>query len=296
MIRILQFGATGQVARCVLAAAGGRAQVTALSRAQCDLSDPAAIEAAIAAADCDLVLNCAAFTAVDAAESDPTTVLAVNVDAPAAMARACAARGLPLIHLSTDYVFDGAKGAPYAETDVATPLASVYARSKLAGEAAVLAYAKGVVFRIAWVFSPLSRNFVTVMMRLAREREEVRIVADQTSTPTSAVDLADFLVRTAPRWAGASEGDEAFGLFHFANAGIATRFELASAAIARDPQTRARLTPVPMTAFPEPSPRPIYSALDTAKLSRVFAEHPRPWREAVAETADALVANGALNS
>ncbi len=296
MIRILQFGATGQVARCVLAAAEARVQVTALSRAECDLSDPAAIAAVIEAADCDLVLNCAAFTAVDAAESDPATAVAVNVDAPAAMARACAARGLPLIHLSTDYVFDGAKGAPYAETDVATPLASVYACSKLAGEAAVLAYAKGVVFRIAWVFSPLSRNFVTVMMRLARERDEVRIVADQTSTPTSAVDLADFLVRTAPRWAGASEGDEAFGLFHFANAGIATRFELASAAIARDPQTRARLTPVPMTAFPEPSPRPVYSALDTAKLSRVFAEHPRPWREAVVETADALVANGALNS
>ena len=296
MIRIRQFGATGQVARCVLAAAEARVQVTALSRAECDLSDPAAIAAAIEAADCDLVLNCAAFTAVDAAESDPATAVAVNVDAPGAMAPACAARGLPLIHLSTDYVFDGAKGAPYAETDVATPLASVYACSKLAGEAAVLAYAKGVVFRIAWVFSPLSRNFVTVMMRLARERDEVRIVADQTSTPTSAVDLADFLVRTAPRWAGASEGDEAFGLFHFANAGIATRFELASAAIARDPQTRARLTPVPMTAFPEPSPRPVYSALDTAKLSRVFAEHPRPWREAVVETADALVANGALNS
>lgn len=296
MIRILQFGATGQVARCVLAAADGRAQVTALSRAKCDLSDPAAIAAVIEAAGCDLVFNCAAFTAVDAAETDPATAAAVNAQAPAAMARACAARGLPLIHLSTDYVFDGAKGAPYAETDAATPLASVYARSKLAGEAAVLAYAKGVVLRIAWVFSPLSRNFVTVMMRLARERDEVRIVADQTSTPTSAVDLADFLVRTAPRWAGASEGDEAFGLFHFANAGIATRFELASAAIARDPQTRARLTPVPMTAFPEPSPRPIYSALDTAKLSRVFAEHPRPWREAVAQTADALVANGALNS
>jgi dTDP-4-dehydrorhamnose reductase len=296
MIRILQFGATGQVARCVLAAAEGRVRVTALSRADCDLSDSAAIEAAIAAADCDLVLNCAAFTAVDAAESDPQAAMAVNVDAPAAMARACAARGLPLIHLSTDYVFDGAKGAPYVETDPATPLASVYAQSKLTGEAAVLAYAKGVVFRIAWVFSPLGRNFVTVMMRLARERDEVRIVADQTSTPTSAVDLADFLVRTAPRWAAAAEGDTAFGLFHFANAGVATRFELASGAIARDPQARAGLTPVPMTAFPEPAPRPAYSALDTTKLSRVFGEHPRPWREAVAETADALVANGALNS
>lgn len=290
-MKILQFGRTGQVATAVQADAQGRAEVMALSRADCDLTNPEAVRAAILAADCDLVLNTAAFTHVDPAEARPDEAFAVNATAPGAMAAACAERGLPFVHLSTDAVFDGVTDRPYVETDDAKPL-NVYGRSKLAGEEAVLAHPKAVVLRISWVFSRYGRNYVSFMLRLAREREVLKIVADQYGTPTDGEALADFLIATAPRWAAASAGDPAFGLFHFANAGETSRFEFAKAAIDRDPQTKARLEPTTQAAFAEPAPRPPRSPLDTGKLQSVFGFTPEPWRTAVERTADRLVASG----
>lgn len=288
-IRILQFGATGQVSQAVLAARGDGVSVTALSRAEVDLADTAAVRAAIRAAECDLVLNCAAFTAVDAAEARPAAAYAVNADAPAAMAEACAERDLPLAHLSTDYVFDGDKRAPYVETDETRPL-GVYGASKRAGETAVLAWDKGVVIRVAWVFSSFGANFIPTMLRLGRERDEVRVVADQTGSPTCAPDLADFILGAAPRWATAHVGDPAFGLFHFVNAGVATRFELAEAAMARDPAQRAARRPARDADFNPAARRPAYSALDNGKVGRVFGVRPRPWRDALNETMDRILA------
>lgn len=294
-MRILQFGRTGQVATAVQARAGeshgGRAEVIALSRADCDLEDPEAIRAAIQAADCDLVLNAAAFTQVDPAESQPDEAFAVNAIAPGEMARACAERDLPFVHLSTDAVFDGLTDRAYVETDAARPI-NVYGRSKLAGEEAVLVHPRAVVLRISWVFSRYGRNYVSFMLRLAREREALRVVADQFGTPTDGEALADFLVTTAPRWIAAPAGDPAFGLFHFANAGEASRFDFAKAAIDRDPLTRARLEPTTQAAFSEPAPRPPRSPLDTGKLRAVFGFQPEPWRAAVERTADRLVAAG----
>ncbi len=287
-MRILQFGKTGQVATAVQAAAQDRVELIALSRADCDLQNAEAIRAAILAADCDLVLNTAAFTHVDPAEARPDEAFAVNATAPGAMAAACAERGLPFVHLSTDAVFDGLTDRAYVETDEARPI-NVYGRSKLAGEAAVLAHPKAVVLRISWVFSRYGRNYVSFMLKLAREREMLKVVADQFGTPTDGEALADFLVATAPRWAAASAGDPVFGLFHFANAGETTRFDFAKAAIDRDPQSRASVEATTQAAFAEPAPRPPRTPLDTGKLRAVFGFTPEPWRTAVERTADRLV-------
>lgn len=288
-MRILQFGKTGQVATAVQAAACEGIEVIALSRADCDLENPEAIRAAILAADCDLVLNTAAFTHVDPAEARPDEAFAVNATAPGEMAKACAERGLPFVHLSTDAVFDGLTDRPYVETDEARPI-NVYGRSKLAGEQAVLAHSRTVVLRISWVFSRYGRNYVSFMLRLAREREVLKVVADQFGTPTDGEALAAFLVATAPRWAAASADDPVFGLFHFANAGETSRFDFARAAIDRDPQARARIEPTTQAAFAEPAPRPPRSPLDTGRLQRVFGFTPEPWRMAVEQTADRLTA------
>ncbi|MDR6624937.1 dTDP-4-dehydrorhamnose reductase [Caulobacter segnis] len=292
-MRILQFGRSGQVATAVQAAAREGVEVVALSRAECDLRNPDAIRGAIQAANCDLVLNAAAFTHVDPAESCPDEAFAVNATAPGVMAEACVARDLPLVHLSTDAVFDGLTDRAYVETDEAKPL-NVYGRSKLAGERAVLAHPRAVVLRVSWVFSRYGRNYVSFMLRLAREREVLKVVADQFGTPTDGEALAAFLVATAPRWAAAPSGDPTFGLFHFANAGETSRFDFAKTAIDRDPLTRASLEPTTQAAFAEPAPRPPRSPLDTAKLREVFGFAPEPWRSAVERAADRLVATGAI--
>jgi dTDP-4-dehydrorhamnose reductase len=288
-MKILQFGKTGQVATAVQAAAHGRAEMIALSRADCDLENPEAVRAAILAADCDLVLNTAAFTHVDPAEARPGEAFTVNAIAPGAMAAACAERDLPFVHLSTDAVFDGLTDRPYVETDEPRPI-NVYGHSKLAGEQAVLAHPKAVVLRISWVFSRYGRSYVSFMLRLAREREVLKIVADQHGTPTDGEALADFLIATAPRWAAASAEDPAFGLFHFANVGETSRFDFAKAAIDRDPLTKARLEQTTQAAFAEPAPRPPRTPLDTGKLQAVFGFTPEPWRAAVERTADRLAA------
>ena len=290
-MKILQFGQTGQVATAVQAAAQGRVELIALSRADCDLETSEAIRAKILAADCDLVLNTAAFTHVDPAEARPDEAFAVNATAPGAMAAACAERNLPFVHLSTDAVFDGLTDRPYVETDEAKPI-NVYGRSKLAGEQAVLAYPRTSVLRISWVFSRYGRNYVSFMLKLAREREVLKVVADQFGTPTDGEALANFLVATAPRWAAAPAGDPVFGLFHFANAGETSRFDFAKAAIDRDPLTQARIEPTTQAAFAEPAPRPPRSPLDTGKLQTVFGFAPEPWRVAVERTADRLVEAG----
>lgn len=290
-LKVLQFGATGQVGQALAAAAGEAVALTALSRADVDLTDLAAIRAAILAADCDLVWNAAAFTQVDKAEAEPKTAFAVNAAAPGAMAAASAERGLPFIHLSTDSVFDGQTDRPYVETDLARPI-SVYGRSKLAGEQAVLAHPRTTVLRVSWVFSPYGRNYVSFMLTLGRTREVLQVVADQYGSPTDGEALAGFMVAKAERWAGAGLDDPAFGLFHFANAGEASRFDFAKAAIARDPLTRARLEPTTQGAFAEPAARPPRSPLDSTKLAATFGFALQPWRPAVERVADQLVRNG----
>ena len=290
-LRVLQFGATGQVSQALVAAAHGQIALTALSRSQVDLADPEAVRAAILSADCDLVWNAAAFTQVDRAETEPDAAFAINAVAPGAMAAACTQRGLPFVHLSTDSVFDGLTDRPYVETDPTHPI-STYGRSKLAGEQAVLVHPRAAVLRVSWVFSPYGRNYVSFMLELGRTREVLKVVADQFGSPTDGEALAAFMVSRAGRWVAAPAGDAAFGLFHFANAGETSRFDFAKAALERDPLTRARLEPTTQAAFAEPAPRPPRSPLDSGRLARVFDFAPQPWRPAVQRVADRLIATG----
>ncbi|CAN5117942.1 dTDP-4-dehydrorhamnose reductase [soil metagenome] len=277
-LHILQFGATGQLAREMIARAErfGR-ELTVLSRGQVDLRDLTAVRAAIEnAGRVDLVVNAAAFTAVDAAEADRDLAFAVNATAPEVMAKACAARGLPLVHLSTDYVFSGEGKKPWREDDATLPI-NVYGASKLAGEAAVLAaWRRSAVLRTSWVFSAHGSNFVRTMLRLGQAQSHVRVVDDQRGRPTFAGDLADFILGAAERWAG--PGDEAFGVFHFAGAGAVSwrRFAEAIFTAARMPAT---VTPITTADYPTPARRPAYSVLATGKLETVFGVKPPPWGE-----------------
>lgn len=288
MVRILQFGATGQLAREMLARGGGA--VTALSRADVDLTDTRAVEDAIARADVDLVVNAAAYNAVDRAETEEALAFAVNATAPGVMARACHAKRIPLIHVSTDCVFDGTKSGAWTEDDPPNPL-GVYGRSKMTGEQAVLENAaQAVVLRTSWVFSPFGRNFLQIMLGLGRNQPQVRVVADQHGKPTCAGDLADFILAAAPRLA--EREAELFGLFHFANPEATTRYGFAQT-IFEQAGIKTPIIPIPTSEFPTPAARPLNAVLDCTKLERTYAVRLRPWREGLAETLAAMTSEAA---
>ena len=280
--RILQFGATGQVAR-ELIARDRRNTVTALSREEVDLRDTQAVADAIAETDADLVVNAAAYTAVDRAEREEDLAFAVNAAAPRVMAQACARRKLPLIHLSTDYVFDGEKAGPWREDDPIRPL-NAYGRTKAAGEAAVAqSGGRALVIRTSWVFSPYGLNFVKTMLAAARARHELRVVDDQHGRPTAAGELAEFIFAVAPALTSAI-GDASAGVFHFAGEGATTWRGLAEAIFEHAPGPRPRITPIPTADYPTPARRPMNSVLDCDKLERVLGVKPRPWLEGLIET------------
>ena len=284
-IRILQFGTTGQVARELLGQAKDHdVEIVALSRAEADLEDPEVVAAAVRAHPADLVIVAAAYTAVDLAESEPGKAHEINAESPAAIARACAARGSAMVWFSTDYVFDGEKGAPYVEDDATGP-ANIYGASKLSGERMVLAACpRALVIRTSWVVSSHGKNFVKTMLRLAGEGGQIRVVDDQFGRPTSAADLAGFVLGQAARLANAPAGDPAFGIHHFANAGEVTWKEFAEGvfdlALGPDAPTVAAIA---TAERPSPARRPMRGTLDTHKLERVFGVTPRPWREALAD-------------
>jgi dTDP-4-dehydrorhamnose reductase len=284
-LNILQYGASGQLARELVRQAPGHAvELTALSRAEADLSDPEAAARQVRARRPDLVILAAAYTAVDQAESEPGLAHEINGEAPAAIAAACAAVGAALVHISTDYVFDGRKGEAYVETDAPNPL-SVYGASKLSGERMALAACpRSLVLRSSWVVSAHGRNFVKTMLRLAREGQPLRVVDDQFGRPTSAADLAGFILAQAPRLAAAEAGDPAFGLFHFANAGETSWRGFAQGVLEMALDAAApRVEPIATADRPSPAQRPARGTLDTGKLERVFNWRLRPWREALGE-------------
>lgn len=281
-MRILQFGRTGQVAREMMdrARAAG-IDLVALSRDEADLADPVQIEAAIAAHEgADLVLNAAAYNAVDRAEAEPNATFAVNADAPGIMARACAARGLPLIHLSTDYVFDGAKAGPWTEDDAPAPL-NAYGRSKLAGEQAVTASGvRALILRTSWVFSPHGGNFVKTMLRLGRAQGRLRVVDDQTGNPTAAGDIAEVILLAAPRLLAEPQ---LAGLYHFAGAGAVTWRGFAEAILQRA-GLDTPVEPIATADYPTAARRPANSTLDTRRIEQAFGVRPRPWLAGLDET------------
>lgn len=282
-MRILLFGSTGQVGLEVLARAGSHGvTIDALSRAEVDLEDEAAIAAAIGRTDADLVINAAAYTAVDQAETDEAAAFAINGVAPGVMARACRTRYLPLFHISTDYVFDGQRPGAWVETDETAP-ANAYGRSKLAGEQAVLAAGgRSLILRTSWVFSPHGRNFVKTMLGLTT-RPELRVVDDQHGRPTAAGDIADVLLLAARRLV--IDRDESVGgIVHFAGDGPTTWRHFARAVFDVAGGPSPVIIPITTAEFPTPATRPANSVLDCARLEAMLGVRPRPWRAGLEET------------
>jgi dTDP-4-dehydrorhamnose reductase len=284
VIRLLQFGTSGQVARAMIAASEGRAQLTALSRADCNLEQPGAVARAFFnSPQPDIVVNAAAYTAVDKAEADAPLAFRVNCEAVREMAQACAARKIPLIHISTDYVFDGEKAGPYREDDAVNPL-NVYGRSKLAGENALReTWDAHVILRTSWVYSPWGTNFVRTMLRLGVERDELRIVCDQVGGPTSALQIADTILTVATALRGTSPADR-YGTFHLAVDGVTSWAGFAErifAGVADWLPVKARVVPISASEYPSPTRRPGNSRLDCSKLRAHFGIAPGPWENAL---------------
>ena len=280
-MNLLVTGGTGQVGRA-LAATGARV----VSRPEFDFDRPQSIPAAFAAAAPTLVVNAAAYTAVDAAENDEAAALRANRDGAEIIARLCAGAGIPLIHLSTDYVFDGSKGAPYVETDPVAPL-GVYGRSKRAGEQAVLkACPRAIILRTSWVYAARGKNFVRTMLGAARTNSRLRVVADQHGCPTAARDLAVAILAIADRIGRDGWRDEFGGVFHAAGAGATTWHGFATAIFAdaaRYGETPPVVEAITTADWPTPVRRPADSRLDCSKLEKVFGLRLPPWQESLAK-------------
>ncbi|MDQ3144938.1 MAG: dTDP-4-dehydrorhamnose reductase [Pseudomonadota bacterium] len=296
-MRIAVTGKDGQVVRSLIerGALEGH-EIVPLGRPELDLAgDADAIVAAIEAVRPDAIVSAAAYTAVDKAETERGLAFAVNEAGAAAVASAAHRLGVPLIHLSTDYVFDGAKRAPYAETDETGPT-GVYGASKLAGEEAVLAAHDNVaVLRTAWVYSPFGANFVKTMLRLARDRDEVGVVGDQRGNPTSALDIADGILAVAANLA-ASADPGLRGVFHMTGGGEASWAEFAEAifeASAASGGPSALVKPITSADYPTPARRPANSRLAGDKLERVHGVRLPDWRMSTANIVARLVRGGA---
>ncbi len=284
MMRIAVTGSKGQVATSLLERAGARAEVIALGRPRFDLTDRAAVLAGLEEARPDVIVNAAAYTAVDKAEAEEAVATHVNGEGAGHVAEAAARLGVPLLHLSTDYVFDGALDRPYREDDPTGPTGA-YGRSKLAGEKAVAERsADSVILRTAWVYSPFGANFVRTMLRLNETRDEVGVVADQRGNPTSALDIADALIAIAARMKD-DKSPALRGIFHLTGSGEATWADVAEAvfheAAARGRRS-TRVKRILAADYPTPARRPANSRLDNEKLGRVYGLKLPEWRRSVA--------------
>ncbi len=280
-------GASGMLGQEVVAVLRERGVAHVATDRELDIGEAAAVEAFAAEHRFTHVINCAAYTAVDACETHEPLAAHINALGPANLARVARERGAIAVHVSTDYVFDGFGTAPYREDDPTGP-ANAYGRTKLAGEQRFLAAAgeRGYLVRTSWLFGTGGPNFVATMLRLLRANPEVRVVHDQTGRPTYAPDLALALVDLAFAPAVAP------GVYHFANAGAVTWFELASAvrelAIARGLPITGVLTPITTADYPTPARRPRWSVLATDKITAALGRAPRPWADGLAAYLDAL--------
>ncbi|WP_375687122.1 dTDP-4-dehydrorhamnose reductase [Pseudooceanicola sp. LIPI14-2-Ac024] len=264
---LLVFGSTGQVARELARAAP--AGTTFLSRAEADLSNPAACAAAISAAEPSAVINAAAYTAVDKAESEEDLATVINGAAPGAMARACEVLGIPFLHVSTDYVFDGTPGAAWKPDDPVAP-PNAYGRSKLAGEEAVRAAGgNSAILRTSWVVSAHGNNFVKTMLRLAETRDHLTVVADQVGGPTPARGIAATLLSMADQMQAGAEG----GTYHYAGTPAVSWADFAREIFAQAGKAMT-VEDIPTEAYPTPAKRPLNSRMDGSSLQTDFGLRP----------------------
>lgn len=274
--KILVVGAGGQLGRELQRTVAADVDCVAVTRAQLDIADAEAVAACVAAATPQLVVNAAAYTAVDKAESEPAAAHRGNATGPETLARACAAHGIRLIHISTDFVFDGSASRPYPPEAPAAPLGE-YGRSKYAGEVAVQgALPDALILRTGWVYSSFGGNFVKTMLRLMGERDELGVVTDQVGTPTWAHGLAEAV------WAAASR-PQLRGIYHWSDAGVCSWYDFSVAiheeAIALGLLSKAvKIRPISASQYPTPAQRPAYSVLDKTNTWRDFALEGVHWR------------------
>jgi dTDP-4-dehydrorhamnose reductase len=292
-MRIVVTGRQGQIARALFEADSALGvEVTTVGRPELDLAEPETIEPALRAASPDVVVNAAAYTAVDQAESEPEIPAKINKDGAGAVAAAATALGAPIIHLSTDYVFDGAKTSAYVEDDPVAP-ASAYGATKLAGEQAVAAAnCDHLILRTSWVYAPYGKNFVRTMLALAETREEVRVVADQRGCPTYASDIAQAIIRIAQNLLKDRSDPRIRGIFHLAGSGETTWAGLADAIfeyLAGKSRRRPILTPITSAQYPTPARRPANSRLNCAKLASIHGIELPHWQESLATCLKRLV-------
>lgn len=293
-MRIAVTGKSGQVVTSLIerGTAAGH-DVVPLGRPELDLADAGSIGHTLAAAEPEAIVSAAAYTAVDTAENEPDLAHAINGEGAAAVAAAAADLGVPLIHLSTDYVFDGRLDRPWTERDPTRPT-GVYGVSKLAGEEAVLAIYPGnsAVLRTAWIYSPFGNNFVRTMLRLAGERDEVSVVVDQIGNPTNALDIADGVLEVAGNLI-AHDAPALRGIFHMSGRGEASWAEFAQAVFAASAARggpSAAVKPVGTSDYPTPARRPANSRLDCTKLARAHRVILPDWREALPPVVGRLLA------
>jgi dTDP-4-dehydrorhamnose reductase len=279
-MKILLAGASGQLAQELQPILLSSGEVIAVDRTRLDLSRPESIRQAMAEIQPDLVINAGAYTAVDKAETEPELANAVNGIAPGILAEECEKLGASLIHFSTDYVFDGSHGSAYLETDSTNPLGT-YGKSKLAGEEAIRKAGKRhIIIRTAWVYGNGGKgNFVKTMLRLGKEREEIRVVADQIGSPTWTGDLAQAISQIIPLL-----GSETFGTYQYTNSGVCSWYDFAIAIFEEAaklglPLKVQRVIPITTSEYPTPAKRPAFSVLSTVKISALLGTHPPHWRQ-----------------
>lgn len=293
MSNILLIGSGGQVGQELQTLLSPVGTVISVGHEVLDLTQLDQIRQTIRQAQPDLIVNAAAYTAVDKAESEPALANLINGDAPTVMAEEAARLGAALIHISTDYVFDGGKNTPYLESDPPNPLGA-YGKSKLLGEtgiqqvAASLPDLRYVILRTAWVYGALGKgNFVKTMLRLGAEREEVRVVADQVGTPTGAAEIARTIATLSTHFLGATTLDTTAppsGIYHFTNSGITSWYDFAvaifeEAAALGLPLKLQRVVPITTAEYPTPTQRPAYSALAWQKVAAILQAPPLHWRQ-----------------
>ncbi|MEG4072837.1 dTDP-4-dehydrorhamnose reductase [Microcoleus sp. Pol14C2] len=279
-MKILLAGGSGQLAQELQPILLSSGEVIAVDRTRLDLSQPESIRQAMAEIQPNLVVNAGAYTAVDKAESEPELANAVNGIAPGILAEECEKLGASLIHFSTDYVFDGSNGSAYLETDSTNPLGT-YGKSKLAGEEAIRkAGNRNIIIRTAWVYGNGGKgNFVKTMLRLGKEREEIRVVTDQIGSPTWTGDLAEAISQIIPLL-----GPESFGTYQYTNSGVCSWYDFAIAIFEEAAQLGLplkvqRVIPITTAEYPTPAKRPAFSVLSTVKISALLGTHPPHWRQ-----------------
>ncbi|WP_455894003.1 dTDP-4-dehydrorhamnose reductase [Pseudomonas palmensis] len=283
-MKILITGRNGQLAQALQQRLAGLGQVHVLGREQLDLAEPERIRQVVRELSPDLLVNAAAYTAVDQAENEPALAFAINATAPGVLAEEAARLGVPLLHYSTDYVFDGSKATPYTEDDAPNPL-SVYGRSKLAGEQAIHAVGGAhLTLRTSWVYSLHGRNFLLTMQRLLQEKPQLRVVADQIGAPTWAGSLAASTLALIQRWQAGQAGG--WGTYHMTAQGQTSWFGFAQAIgehLKAQGRPCAQLLPIPSSEYSTPAQRPLNSRLDCSRLRQQWQVEQPDWRQALIE-------------